>query len=82
MLGNGVTITINYTFLKREVFSVMILSCFKVAVKSEKQDAEPRNILTYKSTVVRPGVVAHSCNPSTGEAEAGRFLSSSPSWST
>jgi hypothetical protein len=27
-------------------------------------------------------VVAHAFNPSTWEAEAGRFLSSSPAWST
>jgi hypothetical protein len=28
------------------------------------------------------GVVAHAFNPSTGEAEAGGFLSSRPAWST
>jgi hypothetical protein len=28
------------------------------------------------------GVVAHAFNPSTGEAEAGEFLSSRPAWST
>jgi hypothetical protein len=33
--------------------------------------------LTYK-----PGVVAHAFNPSIWEAEAGRFLSSRPAWST
>jgi hypothetical protein len=27
-------------------------------------------------------VVVHACNPSTWEAEAGRFLSSRPAWST
>jgi hypothetical protein len=30
----------------------------------------------------KPGVVAHTFNPSTWEAEAGRFLSSRPAWST
>jgi hypothetical protein len=29
-----------------------------------------------------PGVVVHVFNPSTREAEAGGFLSSSPAWST
>ena len=30
----------------------------------------------------QPGVVAHTFNPSTGEAEAGGSLSSRPAWST
>jgi hypothetical protein len=34
----------------------------------------------YKKS--QPGVVAHTFNPSTWEAEAGGFLSSRPAWST
>jgi hypothetical protein len=30
----------------------------------------------------KPGVVVHAFNPSTREAEAGRFLSSRPAWPT
>jgi major histocompatibility complex class I len=30
----------------------------------------------------RPGVVVHTFNPSTWEAETGRFLSLRPAWST
>jgi hypothetical protein len=30
----------------------------------------------------QPGMVAHAFNPSTWEAEAGKFLSSRPAWST
>jgi hypothetical protein len=33
-------------------------------------------------TIKTPGVVAHAFSPSTWEAEAGGFLSSSPAWST
>jgi hypothetical protein len=35
-----------------------------------------------KNHLVQPGVVAHAFNPSTWEAEAGRFLSLRPAWST
>jgi hypothetical protein len=31
--------------------------------------------------VCEPGMVVHAFNPSTREAEAGRFLSSRPAWS-
>jgi major histocompatibility complex class I len=36
----------------------------------------------FKKILTKPGVVAHAFNPSTGEAEAGGFLSSRPAWST
>jgi hypothetical protein len=32
--------------------------------------------------IITPGMVAHTFNPSTWEAEAGGFLSSRPAWST
>jgi hypothetical protein len=37
--------------------------------------------LVTKKAKREPGVVAHTFNPSTREAEAGRLLSSSPAWS-
>ena len=43
-------------------------------LQSESQDSQ--------SYSAEPGVVAHAFNPSTWEAEAGRFLSSRPAWST
>jgi hypothetical protein len=36
----------------------------------------------FKSSLVELGLVAHAFNPSTWEAEACRFLSSRPAWST
>ena len=47
---------------------------YTVCVKSNKQ--------TNKQKRYKPGVVAHTFNPSIQEAEAGRFLSSRPAWST
>jgi transcription elongation factor len=47
----------------------------------EEQKAIPYISSTLK-TNKQPGMVAHAFNPSTWEAEAGRFLSSSPAWST
>jgi hypothetical protein len=43
-------------------------------------------ISKYKNSFIKrsfmPGVVAHASNPSTQEAEAARFLSARPAWST
>ena len=38
--------------------------------------------LSYEKEKNKLGVVAHTFNASTWEAEAGGFLSSSPAWST
>jgi hypothetical protein len=39
-------------------------------------------IFEHLEMIVRPGMVAHTFSPSTWEAEAGKFLSSRPAWST
>jgi hypothetical protein len=39
-------------------------------------------ICGYKNKYLEPGVVAHAFNPRILKAEAGRFLSSRPAWST
>jgi hypothetical protein len=43
-----------------------------------KRQKKQQKIIKIKSLAM----VAHACNPSTWEAEAGRFLSSRPAWST
>jgi hypothetical protein len=46
---------------------------------------EASHVILWQSDCLknlRPGVVAHTFNPSTREAEAGGFLSSKPVWST
>jgi hypothetical protein len=50
-------------------------------IKKNRQTLE-ENITKNKDVNFKLGVVAHSFNPSTWEAEAGRFLSSRPAWST
>jgi major histocompatibility complex class I len=39
-------------------------------------------VFPFIKKIIQLGVVAHTFNPSTGEAEAGRFLSSRSPWST
>ena len=39
-------------------------------------------LFSYLKTRTLPGLVAHTFNPSTWEAEAGEFLSLRPAWST
>jgi hypothetical protein len=48
-----------------------------------KRTLETQMYISSFSLTARCGaVVAHAFNPSTWEAEAGRFLSSKPAWST
>jgi hypothetical protein len=46
------------------------------------QEARAPSSIFHKTVQVQPGMVVHAFNPSTREAEAGRFLSSRPAWST
>jgi major histocompatibility complex class I len=50
--------------------------------KKKKKKKKNRLITNNKIQVVKPGMVAHAFKPSIQEAEAGRFLSSRPAWST
>jgi hypothetical protein len=50
---------------------------------SEVQDSQGcREKPCLKKNKKQLGVVVHAFNPSTWEAEAGRFLSSRPAWTT
>jgi hypothetical protein len=48
-----------------------------------KTHTQPRRqLIVLKEPKVKPGMVAHTFNPSTEEVEAGISVSSEPSWST
>jgi hypothetical protein len=58
----------SYTELYNKELQVTKKQVTKVLLNNQKQ--------------TKPGVVAHTFNPSTQEAEAGEFLSLRPGWST
>jgi hypothetical protein len=49
---------------------------------SKNQKPNQTNQTNKQKTITSQAVVVHAFNPSTREAEAGRFLSSRPAWST
>jgi hypothetical protein len=51
-------------------------------VKEESSEYLGRHIFIRQEGSHKPGVVTHTFNPSTREAEAGGFLSLRPAWST
>jgi hypothetical protein len=59
---------------------VFVLNNFNVNLTQTRDICEEET--SIKKRPQMPGVVAHAFNPSTWEAEAGRFLSSRPAWST
>jgi hypothetical protein len=62
-----------------EVSTALEIQLNLCSVWRERQREE---IGFFKFKSIKPGVVAHACNSSTQEAEAGGFLSSRPPWST
>jgi hypothetical protein len=65
---------------KNKTISVCLIPrCFS---NKSKNEVQCKKDLTFKKELTCQAVVAHAFNPSTWEAEAGRFLSSRPAWST
>ena len=59
------------------------LSCgFSLALLADISNIHPTPSEVVSRKTVKLGLVAHAFNPSTWEAETGRFLSSRPAWST
>jgi hypothetical protein len=67
---------------------VVLVGAFPLSIYEETY---PARLLAIRKALLspkrlrrwrKPGVVVHVFNPSTREAEAGRFLSSRPAWST
>jgi hypothetical protein len=54
----------------------------KLNQEQVKRPISHKEIEVIKNLPTSRAVVAHTFNPSTWEAEAGRFLSSRPAWST
>ena len=59
----------------------VIGSLLVLSGKKERHNVFPKASFP-RHNVLSQAVVAHAFNPSTWEAEAGRFLSSKPAWST
>jgi hypothetical protein len=67
----------NSSVMKHQPLHIQLLHIPEVVIAS--------SVVVYKQLQEMsfvPGVVAHTFNPSTQEAEAGRFLSSRQAWST
>jgi hypothetical protein len=58
-----------------------IAAMVKVGQKEKKVKNQKKQKTKKQKKKKMLGVVAHAFNPSTGEAEAGRFLSLRPAWS-
>jgi hypothetical protein len=57
------------------------LPMFRLDLNSQRFPCVCLSSAGIKSVCCEPGVVVHTFNPSTWEAEAGGFLSSRPAWS-